>query len=109
MDIFNISKSLLTLKLWIILLLCCLLVACNSTSKVEATFIGIIEEINGKSALINVEQTSGTKIGGVVSIGIPEDSTETFRIGDKVEVGFDGTTFEIAPVLVQTITLEKIE
>jgi hypothetical protein len=109
MDIFIISKSFLTLKLRIILLLCCLLVACISTSKVEATFIGTIEEINGKSALVNVEQTSGTKIGGVVSIGIPEDSTETFSVGDKVEVGFDGTTFEIAPVFVQTITLEKIE
>lgn len=103
------SKLSSTIKFMMLVLLCCLLGACNSSSKVKATFNGTIEEINGNSALVKVEKTTGTKIGGVVSIGIPEDANETFTVGDRVSVGFDGTTLESAPVQVQTITIEKIE
>src|SRR5690625_6229872 len=56
------------------------------------TFIGVIEDIHVKSnaALISVEEgeilTSGNLVGGV---GLSVASDTTFKVGDRVKVGFE--------------------
>jgi hypothetical protein len=32
-----------------------------------------------------------------------------FQVGDKVKVGYDGTTMESSPLQIKTLTLEKVE
>lgn len=112
MGIVKVTKSLFNPKLVMIVLLCCLLVACKSGSgdkEVKATFIGTIEELSSNGALVNIEESTGTKLSGTVSIDIPENTNETFSIGDKIEVGYNGEVMESAPGQVITITVEKIE
>ncbi len=112
METVKVTKSLFHLKLVMIVLLCCLLVACrleNGDKEVKATFIGTIEELSSKGALVNVEESTGTKLSGTVTIDFPENTNETFSIGDKIKVGYDGEVLESAPGKIITITVEKIE
>ena len=97
-----------------IMFICSILVACNDKPTVKATFIGTIEELyeyeDNMSVLVYVDTTTGEGSGlGAVSFGVPDGIDETFRVGDKVKVGYDGTVMEIAPPQINAITLEKIE
>lgn len=94
--------------------ICSVLVACNNTLKVKETFTGTIEEVHEYEGNINMlvlaDTTTGEGSGlGLVSLGVPDGVDETFRVGDRVKVGYDGTVMEIAPPAVKAITLEKIE
>ena len=110
MNTVKLKNSLLIMML---LLVSCLLVACNSDSKVKATFTGTIETVNENGGmLVNVEEATDTKLEGLVDVDILDEDIlddTTFNVGDKVKVGFNGMTFEKSPVMVQAITLEKIE
>ena len=88
-----------------------MLFACNSLeSDVKATFIGIIEEVHEESATVSVIEAEGIyKISGMVNINLSVNPEETFQAGDKVKVGFDGTTMEISPLAIKTLTLEKVK
>lgn len=107
----NIVKSKKALLLVVIILVCCLLVALNFDFKVKETFIGTIETVDNEygAMRVNIEEATDTNLGGLVDVGMPNDTTEVFNVGDKVKVGFDGTALEISPVKIQAITLEKIE
>lgn len=103
------------LSLLITILLSCLLAACNSAgiqnekTLVKASFIGQIENINNQNATVVVtEDESTNKITGPIIINLSVNPDETFKVGDKVKVGYDGTTMETAPVRIKTLTVEKI-
>lgn len=90
-----------------------LLFACGSENMekdVKATFVGTIEEIHSSgTAYVSVIEENDNKLSGTVEINIPANAEETFQVGDKVRVGYDGTTMEVAPVRISTITLEKVK
>lgn len=93
----------------------CLLFACASkdvvptdANEVKATFIGIIEEINNQSALVIVEEGE-ISVGSNVFVNLSVNNTETFQIGDKINVGFDGTIRESDPLQINTIFVEFVE
>ena len=107
MNTVKLKKSLLIMML---LLVNCLLVACNSDSKVKATFTGTIETVNENGGMrVNIEEATDTNLWGLVDVVMQDDTTEKFNVGDKVKVGYNGMTFEKSPVMVQALTLEKIE
>ncbi|GKV67402.1 MULTISPECIES: hypothetical protein [Sporosarcina] len=85
-----------------------LLFACSSKNDVKATFIGTIQEIRGDSALVDAAQEDG-KVLGQIEINLSVNPNETFQIGDKVKIGYDGTIMETAPLKIITLTVEKIE
>lgn len=98
------------------ILLSGLLFACNSEeaknaeSEVKATFVGIIEEVHAENATVFVTEAEGTnEISGLVNINLTVNPDETFQVGDKVKVGYDGTTMEISPLGIKTLTLEKMK
>lgn len=96
--------------IWVVILSSCLLVACNSGSKVKATFTGTIDTVNEDGHMsVNIEEVTDTKLGGVIDVVIPDDTMEKFNAGDKIKIGFDGITFESAPVQVRAITVEKVD
>lgn len=90
-----------------------LLFACGSENlekDVKATFIGTIEEIHSSgTAYVSEIEANDNKLLGPVVIGLPENKEETFQVGDKVIVGYDGTAMEVAPVRIYTITIEKVK
>jgi hypothetical protein len=96
-----------------IVLLCLILLsgvlfACNS-EKATFVFVGTIEEIHGESATVFVPESKESKISGTVVIGLHANTDDTFQVGDKVRVGYDGNTMETAPVGVHALTIEKVE
>lgn len=102
-------------SLLITILLSCLLAACNSAgiqkeeTQVKASLIGQIEYINNQSATVVVTKDESTnKIAGTIIINLSVNPNETFEVGDKVKVGYDGTTMETAPVRIEALTVEKI-
>jgi hypothetical protein len=105
----NIFKGAYILKkklnLFFTILLISLLFACNA----KATFTGTIEEINGQSALVSIEEGEILKSGSSVYVNLSVNSQGMFQVGDKVKVGYDGTTMESSPLQIKTLTLEKVE
>ncbi|MGA3676125.1 hypothetical protein [Lysinibacillus agricola] len=99
------------ISLIITFLLCCgLLITCNSNRKVEATFIGVIEEmINDREAFVYVTKTEGSPVYGIIHINLAKNPDETFQVGDKVKVGYDGTVQDTAPLTITTLTVELVE
>ncbi|PIC66166.1 hypothetical protein CSV71_12910 [Sporosarcina sp. P21c] len=90
-----------------------LLFACGSENlekDVKATFVGTIEEIHSSgTAYVSEIEANDNKLSGTVEIDLPENVEETIHVGDKVIVGYDGTTMEVAPVGISTITIEKVK
>src|SRR5690625_953243 len=76
------------------------------------TFIGVIEDIHVKSnaALISVEEgeilKSGNSVGGV---GLSVASDTTYKVSDKVKVGFDRMIRESHPLGINSIFVEFVE
>lgn len=88
--------------------ICIVFVACNDKPKVKETVIGTVGTVDEENRAMSVYIDEGT-VRGTVRLGIPEDVDETFNVGDKVKVGFDGTVMESAPAQIIAITLEKIK
>ncbi|PIC57963.1 hypothetical protein CSV80_06560 [Sporosarcina sp. P12(2017)] len=90
-----------------------LLFACGSENlerDVKATFVGTIEEIySSGTAYVSEIEANDNKLLGPVVIGFPENTEETFQVGNKVIVGYDGTAMEVAPVRIFAITIEKVK
>jgi len=103
-------------SLLITILLSCLLYGCNSedtkndNDEVKAAFIGTIEEIkDDKFGLVDVEEGEILSSGNRVSVNLSVNPTETFQIGDKIKVEYDGTTMESFPLQINTLTVELVE
>jgi hypothetical protein len=93
-------------SLFFTIVLISLLSACNHA---KATLSGTIEEINGQSALVSIEEGEILKSGANVYVNLSVNSQEMFQVGDKVKVGYDGSTMESSPLQIKTLTLKKVE
>ena len=75
-----------------------------------ATFIGIIEEIYGqKEGLINVEEGGILQSSSKVWVDLSVNPSETYQVGDKVKVGYDGEIKESYPAQIKTLSVERVE
>lgn len=101
-------------KIWILLvaiIVSLLLMTCsNPDNGAVATFTGTIKEINGQSAIINVDEGEAIRSSGdVVSVRLSVNEDVEFKIGDRVKVGYDGEVRESYPLSINTIFIEIIE
>jgi len=99
------------ISLIIIFLICCgLLITYTSNRKVKATFIGEIEEmINNREAFVYVTKTEGNPVYGIIYVNLAKNPDETFQVGDKVKVGYNGTVQDTAPLAITTLSVELVE
>ncbi|MFJ8262956.1 hypothetical protein ACIQ4I_13530 [Rummeliibacillus sp. NPDC094406] len=92
-------------------LLCCGLFFIFTESKVKATFTGVIEEIDGQTAIVYVteEEDENNVVTGIIAVNLAKNPDETFHVGDKVKVGYDGTMRDTAPIGITTLTVELVQ
>ncbi|MFC9540111.1 hypothetical protein ACFTQ7_09545 [Lysinibacillus sp. NPDC056959] len=98
-----------TFSLFIMLLIfCSLLVMCKS--EVKATFVGVIDEmVNDRKAVVYVTESENNAVYGIVYVNLAKNPDETFKVGDKVKVGYNGKVQGTAPMAVTTLTVELVE
>jgi len=103
-------------SLFITILFSCLLYGCNSEDtknekkEVKATFIGTIEEItDNQIGLVDIVEGEILSSGNRVSVNLSVNPTETFQLGDKIKVGYDGTIMESFPLQINTLTVEPVK
>ncbi|QOV11181.1 hypothetical protein [Viridibacillus arvi] len=80
-----------------------------SESEVKATFTGVIEEINEQGAIVYVTDGEDNAVSGIIAVNLAKNPDETFQVGDKVKVGYDGTIRDTAPIGITTLTVELVE
>jgi hypothetical protein len=81
----------------------------NSEIKTESSsFIGTIKEINGNSAIVSAKVFEGNPEGDVF-VDLSVNNDETFQVGDRVKVGFDGTIKESNPAQINTLSVELVD
>ncbi|WP_226669662.1 DUF3221 domain-containing protein [Metabacillus litoralis] len=81
----------------------------NNKIKTEnSSFIGTIKEINGSSSIVSAKVFEGNPEGDVF-VDLTVNSDETFQVGDKVKVGFDGTVKESYPAQINTLSVELVD
>jgi len=85
-----------------------LLFACGTENLEKATFVGTIQEITGDRAIIDAAEEDGKTLGQI-RINLAVNPNETFQIGDRVRVGYDGMIMESAPAEIKTLSVKKIE
>ncbi|MBK3493751.1 hypothetical protein JFL43_02525 [Viridibacillus sp. YIM B01967] len=90
-------------------LLCGGLLFILSESEVKATFTGVIEEINEQGAVVYVTEDEDNAVSGIIAVYLAKNPDETFQVGDKVKVGYDGTIRDTAPIGITTLTVELVE
>lgn len=113
-------------KTWLVLAAFSLIgfmMACNNTNDMDdtpqdepvilpepttITFDGTIEEINGQSALVAIDDGPILSSGDLVTIDLSIAPEDTFEIGDQVRVGYDGSVRESYPLQIDTLTVEKL-
>ena len=79
-------------------------------SEVRATFVGVIEEmVNDRKALVYVTESENNAVRGIVYVNLAKNPDETFKVGDKVKVGYNGTVQDTAPMAITTLTVELVE
>ena len=92
------------MKKVLFILLFFLIVACSNNE--EEYFTGYIEDINGTSAVVKIEEGKIRKSGGLWNLSVNEDST--FQVGDKVKVKYDFVG-ETSPLSIGTKSVEIID
>ncbi|MFE6169399.1 hypothetical protein ABE042_04380 [Viridibacillus arvi] len=80
-----------------------------SESEVKATFTGVIEEINEQGAVVYVTDDEDNAVSGIIAVNLAKNPDQTFQVGDKVKVGYDGTMRDTAPIGITTLTVELVE
>ncbi len=96
-----------------ILFIALLLASCQAgddhanKQEVEAIFTGTISEINGQNALVDIETGDILKSGNKVYVDVSM-SEENLKLGDKVEVGYDGLIRESHPLGINVIYIELL-
>lgn len=94
--------------LFTVLICCILLFMCKS--EVKATFVGVIEEvINDRGAFVYVTEAENDAVYGIIYVNLAKNPAETFKVGDKVKIGYDGTVEYTAPLVITTLTVELVE
>ena len=92
-----------------------ILSACSSNKtevvqidKSEKTFSGIINEINGQRAIVQVSEGDILQ-GGKVLVDLSVNEELQFRVGDSVEVQFEGVVQESDPMQIKTVFVELVK
>lgn len=78
----------------------------NKPKTANLSFSGTIKEINSNTAIVNA------KLGGEegdVLVNLSVNSEETFQVGDRIKVGYDGTIMESSPAKINTLFVESID
>src|SRR5690625_5068990 len=81
-------------------------------SEVKVTFIGTIEKANDDYArVLVIEEPEGINLllGNTITVDLSVNPDETFHVGDKIKVGYDGTIRETSPPQINTLTVEKVK
>lgn len=93
-----------------------LLSACGSSddnksdnSETKSTFTGTIETIDGKNAIVGIEDGEILRSGRKASVDLSAAGDTVFEIGDKIKVGYDGTIQEKYPLGITTTFVELID
>lgn len=72
-------------------------------------FEGSIEEMNEKIVIVKIDEGWNiSNSGDRVSVDTSVNDKETFQIGDRVRVTYDGRIMESYPLGIFTISIEKI-
>lgn len=71
-------------------------------------FVGTIKEIIDNKALVSATIIDGNPEGNVF-VNLSVNSDETFQVGDKVKVGYDGTIMESNPAQINTLSVKLID
>lgn len=69
---------------------------------VSSYFTGTIKEIYDGTALVD-----GTR--GKVLVTLSVNNDETFQVGDKVKIGYNGTIMESNPAQIKTLSVELVD
>ncbi|ADC51458.1 hypothetical protein BpOF4_17075 [Alkalihalophilus pseudofirmus OF4] len=88
-----------------------IITACNSGEHEltgEASFTGTIESIHNDSAIIAIEEGEILSSGDKVSVNLSLNEEDTFAVGDRVVVEYDGAVMESYPLQVHTISIKLI-
>lgn len=78
----------------------------NGIEKTVSNFIGTIKDINGHRAIVNAKIGEGE---GDVFVDLSVNKDETFQVGDKIKVEYDGTILESSPAKINTLSVELVE
>jgi Protein of unknown function (DUF3221) len=93
-------------------LVSCLLAACqinesgDENEAVRVSFEGRIEEFLDNRAIVQVEKGSFT---GRVLVDLSVNETETFQVGDKIKVEYEGKVMESDPAQINTLSVKGME
>src|SRR5699024_2553737 len=74
----------------------------TATKTASFYFTGTIKEIYEDTALVD-----GTR--GKVLVALSVNNDETFHVGDKVRVGYNGTIMESNPAQIKTLSVELVD
>jgi|SRR5699024_10857190 len=74
----------------------------------NSSFTGTIKEIIGNRALVSAKIFEDNPEGDVF-VDLSVNNTQTFKVGDKVKVGFDGTIKESNPAQINTLSVELVD
>lgn len=78
--------------------------------KIEATFTGTIEKINGHMALVTVKEGKILKSYHEVDVDLSVAEDTNFKVGDQVNVGYvESEVRETAPLGINTTFVELMK
>jgi|GEM_PF-866445 len=78
----------------------------SNKPKIEnSSFTGTIKEMNDDSAIVSAKILENN-LEGDVFVDLSVHSNETFQVGDKVEIKYDGTIRESNPAQINTLFVE---
>lgn len=78
----------------------------NEPTTANSSFTGTIKEIKSNTAIVSAKLGGGE---GDVFVNLSVNSDETFQVGDRVKVGYDGTIMESNPAQINTLFVELID
>jgi uncharacterized OB-fold protein len=78
----------------------------DKNDAVRVSFEGRIEELLDNRAIVQVEKGN---FSGRVLVDLSVNETETFQVGDKVKVEYDGQVRESDPAQINTLSVKGME
>ena len=109
MNLNKLAKRNLVIAL-AVLALCAVVLVYTSPKKSAAYYTGEIIEIHGNQALILVDEGMVIRSSGdKVYANLDANPNETFKVGDRVEVGYDGVVMESYPLQAGTDYIKRIK
>lgn len=78
----------------------------SGIEKTVSNFVGTIKDINGHRAIANAKIGGGE---GDVFVDLSVNKDETFQVGDKIKIEYDGTILESNPAKINTLSVELVK